>query len=239
MHSPNDGFRELLGLSGRSPALRRTSKSSIRNPAPRQREVSSTLAPVDVGHLQPRGSRELLLRQPLCCNPIRSARGHCCDRQDMTQGVRQQEPVAPLGLLAGVVAGFLGQAGRMAGLAAQDPGRWATTVSLGGLRQGTKLGMDRSQDLVLSPRAEESVDGAVRREVLGEIGLLATRPQYVQDCIENPTAAGGRLHGHLWFWKKRFQSLPLCVGEIAFGGCPMYRSQQPLPWRDGQFTLAS
>lgn len=71
--------------------------------------------------------------------------------------------------------------------------------------------------------AEEPVDGALGREVLGEVGPLATRPQYVQDRIEDPTPAGGRSPGLLGFWEKRLKGLPLLVGEIALVGRFLHR----------------
>ena len=92
--------------------------------------------------------------------------------------------------------------------------------------------VDRVEGAVVPPLVEVAPDGALGREVLGQVTPLAAGAEDVEDGIDDVAQVGlagpsAGIDGHV-----RFDQAPLGVGEVAgVGLCshvPLYAAAHPL-----------
>ena len=95
-----------------------------------------------------------------------------------------------------LLASPFGEAGETDRLAVKDGGRGPTVSPIVRPGEGAQPGMDGLADTVAGPRPGMTVDGALRREVLGEVGPLAPGLESVENRVHETEEAGaGTSHG--------------------------------------------
>lgn len=95
-----------------------------------------------------------------------------------------------------LIASPFGEAGETDRLAVEDGGRGPTVSPIVRPGEGAQPGMDGLADIVAGPRPGMTEDGALRREVLGEVGPLAPGLESVKNRVHETEEAGeGTSHG--------------------------------------------
>ena len=105
---------------------------------------------------------------------------------------------------------------RFGALTVDDRGGWAGFPALALARGHIERVVDALQRSVPIPQHEVRMRRALRRQVLRQRLLLATRREHVEDCVENlasvylastPTGPG--------WWDHRLDQRPFAIGHIA------------------------
>src|SRR5262249_47947105 len=118
--------------------------------------------------------------------------------QQQPHAVHDDVPLPAVDILEVVAAPLLAPGGRVDGLAVDAGGGPGVVGLLGGADLAAELVVDRVQRAVAPPCVEVPPDGALGREVLGQVAPLAAGAGDVEDGVDDvphvglawPTAAG-------------------------------------------------
>lgn len=154
--------------------------------------------------------------------------------QQQAQGVDQNVALAPVDLLARVVASLTGDRRGLDALAVQTAGGGVLVTAAALTRPGAERVMEASPGPIAPPAAEVIVHSRPGWEVAGQLTPLTTGLEHVEDGIDDLAQAQLRGAPHPGARQQRLDRLPSAVAEVAgvtfsavlprvfFGMCTIY-----------------
>lgn len=137
------------------------------------------------------------------------------DAQQQPQGVHQQEPLAALGFLGGIVADFPAVGAGAHGLAVETGSGGLPVLASGLPHLGAEAVVEPGQQAVAGPLAEMMIDGLPRRKVFGQEPPLGTGLDQIEDGVDDRPQRGARAAAFFGRGQEAAKQMPLVVGEVG------------------------
>ena len=137
------------------------------------------------------------------------------DAQQQPQCVHQQETLAALGFLGGIVTDWTAVGAGAHGLAIETGGGGLGVFAAGLAHLGAKPVVEPGQQTLAGPLPEMMIDRLPRREVFGQKPPLGSGLDQIKDGVENCTQGGARAAPFFGGGQEAAKQVPVVVGEIG------------------------
>ena len=131
------------------------------------------------------------------------------------EGVHQQETLAALGFLGGIVADLAAVGAGAHGLTVEAGGGGLRVFANGLPHLGAEAVVEPGQQAVAGPLAEMMIDRLPRREVFGQEPPLGTGLDQIEDGVEHFAQGGAWAAAFFGGRQEAAQQVPLFVGEVS------------------------
>ncbi len=135
--------------------------------------------------------------------------------QQQAEGIHQQETLAALGFLGGIVADGTAVGTGADGLAVETGSGGLGVLANGLPHLGAEAVVEPGQQAVAAPPAEMMIDRLPRREVFGQEPPLGAGLGQIEDGIEHFTQGGARPSAFFGGGQEAAKQVPLVVGEVG------------------------